>query len=243
MKDILDLHTHTIASGHAQNTIYEMARMASKRGLLLLGITDHGPRSKGVCKGDYFRNLKMTPRTAAGQKLLLGVELNIYDFDGSVDLPKEVQKEMDLCVASFHDGIMPHGSEEENTRAMIKAMANPFVNILGHPDDGRFPVRYEEVIKAAVEYHVLIEVNNHSLMPEGFRTHTWENGKRILELCEKYSARVILSSDAHEASEVGDHSWCWKLVQKEKFPEHLIVNGSVSTALSYVNEGRRKMFL
>ena len=43
MKDIMDLHTHTVASGHAYNTIYEMARSASERGLSLLGITDHGP--------------------------------------------------------------------------------------------------------------------------------------------------------------------------------------------------------
>ena len=43
MLDILDIHTHTVASGHAYNTIYEMAQSASRKGLALLGISDHGP--------------------------------------------------------------------------------------------------------------------------------------------------------------------------------------------------------
>ena len=47
MLDILDIHTHTIASGHAYNTIYEMAQSASRKGLALLGISDHGPAMEG----------------------------------------------------------------------------------------------------------------------------------------------------------------------------------------------------
>ena len=240
MRDILDLHTHTVASGHAKNTIYEMAKAAAGKGLALLGITDHGPCSEGVCKGDYFRNLKMSPRKAAGIHLLLGVELNIIDYEGNVDLEEEVLREMDLCVASFHDGVMPHGTARDHTRAMIKAMSSPYVNILGHPDDGRFPLLYEEVIRAAGENRVLIEVNNHSLMPDSFRTHAWENGHRILELCEKYRVPILLSSDAHEACEVGNHTYCMELIEKEKFPEQLIVNSSVSIALSYLNAGRKR---
>ena len=49
MKDILDLHTHTIASGHAYNTLYEMAQSASQKGLALLGVTEHAPRIPGAC--------------------------------------------------------------------------------------------------------------------------------------------------------------------------------------------------
>ena len=41
MKDILDLHTHTIASGHAYNTLYEMAQAAADNGLALYGCTEH----------------------------------------------------------------------------------------------------------------------------------------------------------------------------------------------------------
>ena len=47
MIDILDMHTHTVASGHAYNTIYEMAQSAADKGLELLGIADHGPAMPG----------------------------------------------------------------------------------------------------------------------------------------------------------------------------------------------------
>ena len=48
MTYVMDMHTHTIASGHAYNTIYEMARWAASKGVALLGITDHGPRMEGT---------------------------------------------------------------------------------------------------------------------------------------------------------------------------------------------------
>ena len=56
MKDILDSHTHTTASGHAYNTIYEMAQSASRKGLALLGISDHGPAMEGSASKHYFRS-------------------------------------------------------------------------------------------------------------------------------------------------------------------------------------------
>ncbi len=38
-----DIHTHSIASGHGTTcTISDMAKAASRKGLKLLGITDHG---------------------------------------------------------------------------------------------------------------------------------------------------------------------------------------------------------
>ena len=58
MKDIMDLHTHTTASGHAYNTLYEMARSASEKGLTLFGSTDHAPKMPGTCHEFYFINFK-----------------------------------------------------------------------------------------------------------------------------------------------------------------------------------------
>ncbi len=49
MKYVLDVHTHTLASGHSYSTIREMANMASDKGLELLGITEHGPRMPAGC--------------------------------------------------------------------------------------------------------------------------------------------------------------------------------------------------
>ncbi len=56
MKDILDLHTHTIASGHAYNTLYEMAQAAADKGLAVYGCSEHAPSMPGTCHEFYFTN-------------------------------------------------------------------------------------------------------------------------------------------------------------------------------------------
>ena len=80
----LDLHTHTIASGHAYSSLQEMAQRASQLGLTYLGITEHGPAIPGTCDPIYFHNMIAIPREMYGVHLLLGAELNILDLDGTV---------------------------------------------------------------------------------------------------------------------------------------------------------------
>ena len=86
MKYLLDSHTHTIASGHAYCTVLEMARAAANRGLELLCITDHAPAMEGTTCRDYFANLGVIDRELFGVQILMGVELNLLDTEGTVDL-------------------------------------------------------------------------------------------------------------------------------------------------------------
>ena len=75
MKIELDVHTHTIASGHAFSTLQEMAQAAADKGLKVLGITEHSPGIPGTCHPIYFRNLHVVPRRMYGVELLLGLRL------------------------------------------------------------------------------------------------------------------------------------------------------------------------
>ena len=72
MNYVLDVHTHTIASGHAYNTMREMAKAAADKGLELLGITEHAMAMPGTCHEYYLQNLKMVEREMYGTELLLG---------------------------------------------------------------------------------------------------------------------------------------------------------------------------
>ena len=87
-KFILDTHTHTVASGHAYGTGLEMARAASEQGLELLAITDHAPKLPGTCAEMYFRNFKVIDKYLYGVEILMGVELNLIDYKGTVDMEK-----------------------------------------------------------------------------------------------------------------------------------------------------------
>ena len=89
MKILLDVHTHTVASGHAFSTLQEMVRTAADKGLQILGITEHTGGIPGTCSPIYFRNLPVVPRLMYGVELLLGAEINIVDYEGSLDLEEE----------------------------------------------------------------------------------------------------------------------------------------------------------
>ncbi len=75
----LDIHTHTIASGHAYGTIREMAQGAAERGLELLGISEHAPGIPGTCEPVYFSNLRVAPRELYGVEILYGCEINVLN--------------------------------------------------------------------------------------------------------------------------------------------------------------------
>ena len=235
IRDVMDLHTHTIASGHAYNTILEMVKAAGKSGLKLLGITEHGPAMKGSCHPIYFRNLKVIPRERDGITTLFGAELNILDEDGHVDLPEEILPAMDLCVASLHIPCFPPKSLEENTNAYIHAMKNPYVNIIGHPDDPRYPIDLRAVVEAAKENHVLLEMNNSSLAPTSFRKATIEGYLKFLDLCKQYDQPILMGSDAHVDIDVGNHGYVADILEFAQFPEHLIINTDVEKVKPYLN--------
>ncbi len=151
MKYTIDTHTHTLVSGHAYNTIDEMAAYAAKTGVTHLAITDHAPKMPGSAGILYFSNMKIIPRNKDGVKLYMGCEANIMDYDGNIDLKEYGLKGCDVVIASLHIPCIKPGSVEQNTGALIKAMDNPYVNIIGHPDDSRYPVDYEKLVKAAKE--------------------------------------------------------------------------------------------
>ena len=232
--DIVDLHTHTIACGHAYNTLYEMAQAAAAKKLALFGSSEHAPAAPGSCTESYFRNYKVIPRRLFGVPTLLGAELNIMDYEGRVDLPDSVLARVDYCIASLHINCLESGSIRENTEACVKALKNPYVAILGHPDDGRYPLDYECLVSHAKQYHKLLEVNNSSLSPVSFRQGAREHYKEMLKLCRRYKQPVILSSDAHIASDVGNHDLAKELLAELDFPPVLVVNSSLEQLAGYL---------
>ena len=106
-------------------------------------------------------------------------------------------------------------------------MKNPCVNIIGHPDDGRFPVDYPTIVKKAKETGTLLELNNSSLRPGGFRQNTKENAIEMLRCCKELGAKIVLGSDAHVDAFIADCTWSEPILREVDFPEELIVNTSI----------------
>lgn len=240
MKYSFDLHTHTLASGHAYSTLEEMIAAAKRNELICLGVSDHAPGLPGSPYIYHFQNLKVVPREIDGLKMMMGVEANIIDYDGGIDMSPENLQGLDYVIASLHPPCIEAGNIIQNTSSVIGAIMNPWVNIIGHPDDSRFECDYEEVVKAAKENHVLLEINNASLNPNGFRKDAWANSKKILSWCMKYEHPVILGSDAHISYDVGNFEYCLKLIAEIGFPDSLIVNTDISKVQKLIEAKRQK---
>lgn len=237
MNDKFDLHTHTLASGHAYSTLAEMIQAAASKGLVLYGCTDHAPAMPGTLGSFYFQNFKVIPRKLHGIQIIMGAELNILDPTGKVDLPESTLARLDYGIASIHPPCYSGKTMQENTSAYLKALENPFIQIIGHPDDGRFPTDYETLAAAAAQHHKLLEVNNSSLSPRGFRANARQNYQTLLEYCRKYKAHIILDSDAHICFDVGNHSYVHQLLEEMDFPEDLVVNTSLKKLAEFLPEG------
>lgn len=223
-----DIHTHTIASGHGTTcTISDMAKAASRKGLKLLGITDHGPGTLAAGTPSYFRSLTYAPRKRFGIELLYGVELNILNTDGKIDMTEELLNELDYAIASMHAQNFRSGSVKENTSAYLNVMKHPAVKILGHCDNPHFPVDFETLAYAARQNGVIFEINEASLAPYGYRGDTRANNREILRYCRKYDIPVVLSSDSHGVEHVGDFTYAEEFVHEEMFPENLILNSNI----------------
>ena len=142
---------------------------------------------------------------------------------------------VDITIASLHIPCMSPGTEIENTKAYVNAIKNPLINIVGHPDDRRYPVNYREVVQAAKDYHTLIELNNASLTEGGARINARPLDIEILGLCAEYNVPIVIGSDAHIDLAVGNHDKAAALLEEINFPEHLIVNQDVDYLKQYVN--------
>ena len=230
----LDVHTHTVMSGHAYSTLQEMVAAAQQKNLDILGITEHAPGIPGTCNPIYFRNLHVVPRRFGNLRLLLGAELNILDTKGTLDLDEYYYKMLDIRIAGIHLLCWEGGTIEENTQGMINAIRNPWTQIISHPGDATAELLFEPIVLAAKESKTLLEINNSSLNPNRNKETALRNNLEILRLCKRYEVPVVLSSDAHISYAIADYSFIWPLLQETEFPDQLIMNYSPARFLSYI---------
>ena len=240
MKNLIDIHTHTISSGHAYSTLQENVQEAVQKGLKYYGISDHAPALPGGTHEYHFSNLRVIPKVLDGVQILKGAELNILDELGSIDLKQHELNELDYTIASLHLVTMAPRTLEYNTNALINAMRNPYIKVIGHPDDGRYELDHEQVVLAAKKYHVVLEVNNSSMSPNTFRANAYENYLILLKWCKTYQVPIICNSDAHISYDVGHIPNSLRVLKEAEFPMELVVNFSEELIQEYILNAKPK---
>ena len=182
---IADLHTHTIASTHAYSTVTEMVQAAAAKGLYALAITDHARTMPGAPREWYFSSLYELPLHYRGVMTLAGIEANVLDFEGHIDLEKKDGERLDWVVASIHhlplEGLQKP-DVEKCTHLWLQVAKNPKVHVIGHSGDPLYAYDIDKVIPVFGEQHKLVEINNHSFVA---RKENIANCKKIALACKK----------------------------------------------------------
>ncbi len=230
---VADLHTHTLVSAHAYSTLTENASAAAQKGLLAIACTDHGP---GIADGAHpwhFSCLNKLPDTIAGVRNLRGAEVNVCDFDGTLDLEEWRLKRLEIVIASMHEAVLSPSTVEQTTAAWLAVAKNPHVDIIGHCGLPQYAFDYETVIPVFGQYGKVVEINEGTFIS---RPAAIENCARIARLCKKHQVRVVVNSDAHYHTFVGDFPRMIALLEEVDFPKAWIVNSSRENLEAFLNE-------
>lgn len=230
-----DTHSHTVMSGHAYHTLQEMVDRAAQLGLEALAITDHGPAIPGAPTLLYFSNLKAVPREMSGVRLLRGAEVNVLDYDGTLDMPPRILRSLDIVIASVHDLLVQPGTEKEHTRLWRSVARNPEVDVIGHSGQHQYAYDYEALMPDFKRYGKLVEINSSSPRT---RKGTMENCTRLAALCKRYGVPIVVGSDAHVRTDIARFDEARAMLAAVDFPEELIASRNL-TALEAALERRR----
>lgn len=218
---LYDLHTHTTFS-HGKGSIEDNVKEAISKGLKTVGISDHGPghvtygvkRSNiTVMRSEVERLKPLYP----GIEILLGVEANIINLSGRLDVTEEELKQFDYILAGYHYGVFGekpafalglhaqnfiisgwfHKSTKQqvkrNTELVLRAIYENEIKILTHPGD-KGPFDIGEIALACADRGTLMEIS------------TWHNWLTVdgIKQAAKTDARFVISSDAHTSERIGD---------------------------------------
>jgi DNA polymerase (family X) len=195
-------HTHTTDSDGA-SSLEEMVGAARKLGYRYIGISDHSQSAfyANGLKEDRIRQqqamIAALRRRVTDIAILTGIESDILP-DGSLDYPDEVLARFDFVIGSVHSRF--NLSEEEQTARLVRALANPYLTILGHPT-GRlllsregYRIDMKRVIDAARQYDKVIEINA--------SPHRLDLDWRQCRAARHRGVRFSINPDAHSTEEL-----------------------------------------
>ena len=230
---IADVHTHSLLSGHAFGTVRELAAEAAARKLQILGVTEHGPGIPGTCDIILFRNFIDAPRNLYGVEMLYGSETNVLN-SGEVDLDQRHLDMLDYAIAGIHGLCYEDVGTVKNTDNVISCMKNPKVKFISHPDADTYPMDYKALVEGAKEYGCALELNNSSLRKPKLRPGCEKNYAVMLPLCMEYGVPIIVNTDAHDPSQVGDFSLARPFLERLGFDENLILNNDAEKLKAFL---------
>lgn len=240
---LADLHTHTVASGHAYSTVLESARCAAEKGLELIAVTDHGPTVPQGAHPWYFWNLKVVPSVIDGVRVLKGCEANpSLDSENGIDLPDELLRLLDFVSVGFHPYTgFDDRDRAKNTAALLRVIENPLVDQITHPgNEHEFPLDIDAVVAAAVRHRVILELNDHSFAATSSRFDSAEREREFARAACDAGAPIAIGSDAHFAFSVGRFDAALRIAEEIGCTADRLVNHDAASVMDFLHGKRER---
>lgn len=225
----IDLHIHSISSGHALNTLDEIRAYATKTGMTHIAITDHGPAMKGGPHEGYFEVSEMVEVSAIKDlKVYMGIEANILDSDGTLDIHEPYYSMQKIVSAGLHEQTGYWGkSLQENTDALLAVIENKKSQIITHPWRECFPVDMEIITNTAIMHGILLELNDRVFRyPKKDMIQAYS---KMVNLIKRAGGYLIIGSDSHLKESIGCDSHVIALKDELGLVPEIIIN-------NYANE-------
>ena len=229
----VDTHTHTYASGHAYSTLIENAKSAKQNGLAMFCTTDHSESMPGAPHYWFFSNQRVLPRFIEGVAIIRGVESNIMNTQGEIDIHPSVDKNLDWVIASFHEPVFRPSDSAAHTEALLNVIKGGRVDALGHLGNPNFDFDFEAVIQCAVEHNVAIEINNTTLKGNS-RVGSVDRCYEIARIAKAKGAFITSGSDAHFCNDVGGLDLVSSLLDKVGIDLNKVITHSPQQFLSFL---------
>jgi putative hydrolase len=233
MKFVVDTHTHTYASGHAYSTITENAQAAKANGLEILCTTDHAETMPGAPHFWFFSNQRVIPRFLSGVAIIRGIEANILNTCGEIDVNPTSYKALDWIIGSFHEPVFKPANKEEHTEALINVIQSGNIDALGHLGNPNFDFDFEAVAKCAAEHHVAIEINNSTLKGHS-RVGSVDRCYGIARAVKAAGGYITTGSDSHFYDTIGEFELTHKLLAEVEMPVEKIITASARQFLDFL---------
>lgn len=211
----------------------ELLERARTLGMKGFAVTDHGLTLGGRLNSVFFeRFVSPYPEVT----VLKGVECNVVDGDGSIDLPVEYLKWMDIVLAGLHPNTEKKMSERTCTDLLVNVLRkNSTIDLITHPNDPGYPVDFQTLAREGAKRGVALELNNSKIR---YRRSSEQEAVRLLEACREHRCGIAVCSDTHSLHELGDDSAVSPLLKQIGFPEELVVNRNAAAAFAFIEKRR-----
>ena len=202
-----DLHMHTTETD-GKDDLTTMAQAAHRLGREYIGITDHS-QALAMANGlDEKRALAHAARVRAlngryeNLTLLAGIECDILS-DGRLDLSDDCLAQLDFVVASIHSNFSQES--QQMTDRLLRAIENPWVDVLGHPTGRRLlqrdSIKFDmtTVMDSVFQHGVTMEINCQPQRLDLNDSHARAARERGIPL--------VISTDAHSVNALSRLQW------------------------------------